>query len=516
MADAPGSPLSRLVRRLTGRDREGADSQDEDGVLRRLEAVAHVSGKEAVDVALAALMQQIGAQRGFIAVHDEDGELCFVAARAFASLPIATPEAQLSRSILKAALEDAGVLVVDDAASDLRFADAGSVKALRLKAVLVVPLVHEDLPFGVLYLDNPTEAAAFDDARRSSARELAELIAPLVVRELELDRLRRTVQAQVESLRAKRDFDAIVGESEPMLQLMSTIAKVAPTRATVLIRGETGTGKELVARAIHEGSRRCDAPFVAVNCAALPAALVEAELFGHERGAFTGADRARVGRFEAAEGGTLFLDEVAELSLETQAKLLRVLEQGQYERVGSSAPRSANVRLVAATHTDLRQRVAEGAFREDLLFRIRVIELQVPALRERDADVLLIAERLLTRLAADYGSPARGFSPAARLALQTYRWPGNVRELRNVLERAAILADTDTIDASLLPPEIAGHATGADASSLDLKQAVREFKRRFVRQARTAAGGDHKKTAELLGVNPKYLYQMLKDLDLDG
>jgi len=513
VTDAPGSALERLVRRLTGREAQ-AGKPDEDGLLAQLEAVAHVSGREALDVALGALMQQIGAQRGFIAVRDEGGGLRFVAARAFSSLRLETPEAELSRSILRAAFEDAGMVVVENAAVDNRFSGAKSVQTLRLKAVLVAPLIREGKPFGVLYLDNPAEAAAFDESRRASAKALAELIAPVVAREIELDRLRRTVAAQVETLRATFDFENIVGESAPMLALMKTITKVAPTKATVLIRGETGTGKELVARAVHEQSRRADGPFVAINCAALPAELVEAELFGHERGAFTGADRTRVGRFESADGGTLFLDEVAELPLEAQAKLLRVLEEGQFERVGSSAPKTVNVRLVAATHADLRERVAAGSFREDLLFRIRVLELEVPALRERDTDVLLIAQRQLARFAAEYGSPARTFDPAARLALQTYLWPGNVRELRNVVERAAILAGGSSVDTSLLPPEIAGAAADPDAPPLDIKNAVREFKRRFVLQARAAAGGDHKTTAELLGVNPKYLYQMLKDLGL--
>ncbi|MEM6295006.1 MAG: sigma-54-dependent Fis family transcriptional regulator, partial [Myxococcota bacterium] len=452
---------------------------------------------------------------GFIAVRDEDGGLRFVTARAFTSLRLETPEAELSRSILQVAFEDAGLVVVEDAAADNRFADARSVQALRLKAVLVVPLIRDGVPFGVLYVDNPSEAAAFDDARRASAGALAELIAPVVAREIELDNLRRTVEAQVDSLRVDHDFDDIVGASAPMLSLLQTITKVAPTRATVLVRGETGTGKELVARALHAQSKRASGPFVAVNCAALPADLIEAELFGHERGAFTGADRARVGRFEAADGGTLFLDEVAELPLDAQAKLLRVLEQGQFERVGSSAPQTVNVRLVAATHADLRERVAAGSFREDLLFRIRVLELEVPALRERDGDVLLIAERLLARFAAEYGSPAQRFDPAARLALQTYRWPGNVRELRNVVERAAILAGESDVDISVLPAEIAG-ASAEAAAPLDIKSAVKAFKRRFVQQARAAADGDHAKTAELLGVNAKYLYQMYKDLGIGG
>lgn len=505
------SPLVRLVRRLTGSSVGSSPDADEQ-LVHHLEAVAHVAGREVLDVALDSLMRLIGAQRGFIAVRDEDASLHFVVARAFSSLDLDRPEAQLSRSILDAAFEDAGMVSVADASGDGRFAQAKSVRALGLKAVLVVPLLVADTPFGVLYLDNPTQTAVFDAARRQSARQLAELVAPVVHKELELMRLRRTVAAQMEPLRAGAGLAALAGESKAMLDVLTLIAKVAPTRATVLVTGETGTGKELVARALHQGSRRADGPFVAINCAALPASLLEAELFGHDKGAFTGAERERVGRFEAADGGTLFMDEIADLSPEAQAKLLRVIEEGVFERVGSTSPTKVNVRLVAATHRDLSALVASGAFREDLLFRIRVMEVRLPPLRERDADVLVIAQQLLTRAVEEHSSAARELSPAARLALQTYRWPGNVRELRNVIERAAILASGPTIDVDLLPPEIVGAAP--DGGHIDIRQAVREFKRRFVQQARAAADGDHRKTAELLGVNPKYLYQMLKDLDL--
>jgi len=502
----------RLLRRLTGGGESSAASSMDEELLRQLEAVSHVSGREALELALGALMQMIDAQRGFIAVRDEDGTLQVVVARAFASLEMAQPEAQLSRSILDRALEDAGMLNIDDAGTDDRFATAGSVQVLRLKAVLAVPLVHDGTPFGVLYLDNPTTASAFDEGRRASAGHLAEIVAPVVAREIELSRLRNTVQASVEQLRQDHGFEAIIGRSERMLEVLRLVAKVAPTRATVLVVGETGTGKELVAQAIHAESKRAAGPFVAINCAALPKELVEAELFGHERGAFTGAERRRVGRFEAASGGTLFLDEVGDLPPDAQAKMLRVLEEGRFERVGSSESTAVDVRVVCATHRDLKALVAQGRFREDLLFRIRVLEVDLPPLRERDEDVLHISEALLQRYAADHGSLARELSPAAKLALQTYPWPGNVRELRNVIERATILATEAVIELDLLPPEIAG-ATGA-AAPLDIKAATREFKRRFVRQARAAANGDHAKTAELLGVNAKYLYQLLKDLDL--
>ena len=505
-----GSPLRRLVRRLTGKTTEAEG--DDEALLHHLESVSHVSGREALDVALDTLMRLIGAQRGFIAVRDEDGSLRFVAARAFSSLTLDDPAAQLSRSILHAALEDAGIVNVEDAGEDRRFAQAKSVKALGLKAVLAVPLLDAGVPFGVLYLDNPAEAAAFDDARRQSAQQLAELVAPVVGKEIELERLRRTVAAQLEPLRRAGGLEEITGESASMLEVLELVRKVAPTRATVLVTGETGTGKELVARALHSLSRRAEGPFIAVNCGALPSSLVESELFGHAKGAFTGADRDRIGRFAAADGGTLFLDEIGELPPEAQTKLLRVVERGEFEPVGSTTPVTVNVRLVAATHRDLSALVEDGSFREDLAFRIRVVEIHLPALRERDADVLLIADQLLSRFADEHRSPARALTNAARLALQTYRWPGNVRELRNVLERAVILASHPEIDCDLLPPEIVGSLGGG--GHVDIEQAVREFKRRFVQQARAAADGDHQRTAELLGVNPKYLYQMIKDLGL--
>lgn len=508
-----GSPLVRLLRRLTAPRRPAAGGELDEQLLAQLGAVSQGSGREALGLSLSALMTIVGAERGFIAVRDEARGLRVVVAKAFGSLDLSQPEAQLSRSILDAALADAGVLVVDDATEDARFRAAPSVQSLRLRAVLAVPLQHRGQPFGVLYLDNPATTAAFDAARRTSAEHLAELVAPIVAREVELARLRAAAQTRALELRRSCGFAAILGESPAMLAVMQLISKLAPTRATVLVTGETGTGKELVARALHAESKRAEAPFIAINCAALPRELVESELFGHESGAFTGAQRRRVGRFEAADRGTLFLDEVGDLPLDAQAKLLRVLDDGQVDRVGGAQPISVDVRVVCATHRDLKELVSAGVFREDLMFRLRVVEVALPPLRDRGEDVLAIADDLLVRFAQEHGSPARQLSAAARLALQTYPWPGNVRELRNVVERAAILATDATVDMDLLPPELAGASAGVP---MDIKEATRAFKRRFVQQAWTATRGNHQETAELLGVNPKYLYQLRKDLGLLG
>ncbi|PKM04481.1 MAG: response regulator [Gammaproteobacteria bacterium HGW-Gammaproteobacteria-6] len=246
----------------------------------------------------------------------------------------------------------------------------------------------------------------------------------------------------------------IIGSCAPMQTLFKRIGKVAPTDSTVLIQGESGTGKELVARALHEHSRRAKAPMISVNCAAIPETLIESELFGHEKGAFTGATAGRTGLVEAADGGTLFLDEIGELPLEAQARLLRVLQEGEIRRVGSVQSHKVDVRLVAATHRDLKTLARQGLFREDLYYRLNVIELRLPPLRERDDDVMLIANALLARAARTMQQEGLHFTPEATLAIRRHSWPGNVRELENAVERAAILCDEDAITAELLGIEL--------------------------------------------------------------
>ena len=246
----------------------------------------------------------------------------------------------------------------------------------------------------------------------------------------------------------------IIGSSPAMQTLFKRIGKVAPTDSTVLIQGESGTGKELVAKALHEHSRRAKAPMISVNCAAIPETLIESELFGHEKGSFTGATAGRTGLVEAADGGTLFLDEIGELPLEAQARLLRVLQEGEIRRVGSVQSHKVDVRLVAATHRDLKTLARQGLFREDLYYRLNVIELRLPPLRERGEDIMLIAEALLARAAQNMNQTGLHFSPEAKQAISLHTWRGNVRELENAIERAAILCDEDEISTELLGIEL--------------------------------------------------------------
>lgn len=321
-----------------------------------------------------------------------------------------------------------------------------------------------------------------------------------ITRVLEESRPRR------EQARARRGFgkhlEGLVGRSRPMTRLFERIGRVASSPAPVLITGETGTGKELVAQAVHRASGR--GPFVAVNCGAIPEHLLESELFGHTRGAFTGADRDKEGLFEAADSGTLFLDEIAELPLALQPKLLRVLQSGEFRRVGESATRRAEVRTIAATHRELKTAVREGRFREDLYFRIDVLHVEVPALRERPSDIPLLAERFLADTAERERRAEMRFAPAALAALVAYAWPGNVRELRNVVERAAILTEASEIGPDDLPEEIRGGGRDIDvirsAGERDLTLA--ELEREYTLEALRRHGGNKSRAAEALWASP--------------
>jgi two-component system response regulator HydG len=339
---------------------------------------------------------------------------------------------------------------------------------------------------------------------------------------LDFEELRRGIERALEqgrglakSQQAQGDFIAdMIGDSPPMRELAAMIRAVAPSEASVLILGESGTGKELVAKALHEGSPRKKKPLVTVNCAALAENLLESELFGHEKGAYTGAQRQRDGRFVQADGGTLFLDEIGEMAPALQAKLLRALQQGEVQRLGSDRPMRVDVRVLAATNRDLEAEVQGGGFREDLYYRLNVIALRVPALRERPDDIPLLARHFLSRFAERNRKTFRGFSPRVMDLMLHYDWPGNVRELENVVERAVILSPGELVTESDLPANLRGSGKAVDAqpSGQSLEDAEREAIARTLEQV----GNNKSEAARVLGVTRVTLRSKMKKFGLDA
>jgi two-component system nitrogen regulation response regulator NtrX len=312
----------------------------------------------------------------------------------------------------------------------------------------------------------------------------------------------------------------IIGQSPAIQQVREKVRLVAPTTASVLITGENGTGKELVARALHFQSRRSHRPFVEVNCAAIPEDLIESELFGHEKGAFTGATSRRQGKFDLAHEGTLFLDEIGDMSLKTQAKILRILEEQRFERVGGSRPIQVDVRVVAATNKDLGEQIAKGAFREDLYHRINVIPVHVPPLRERREDIPLLARYFLQELAQENEASPKTLTPQALEALTVQPWPGNVRELKNFIWRVSVLTAGPVIDAADLPLEagLAGDQPASIAALLtlpDFREARARFEQEFLKRKLEEHGGNVSATAEAIGLERTHLYRKLRTLNLE-
>ncbi len=344
----------------------------------------------------------------------------------------------------------------------------------------------------------------------------------VVARSLERHRLERENRLLREQIQRDYGFDNLIGAGAAMRRVFETIQKVAETDLSVMIRGESGTGKELVAQALHSTSSRCSRPFVAVNCAAINRELVESELFGHEKGAFTGADRRRIGRFEAADGGTIFLDEIGDMAPETQAKVLRVLEERRLERVGSAQSIEVDVRVVCATHRDLEEEIKAGRFREDLYYRLNVVEIQLPPLRERIEDFAALSGRFLSQVALRLDREKKTLDSAALARLARHGWPGNVRELRNVLERAAVLSAGPEIgeeDLQLAPSsdEVSQSTPDLELPFADAKrQTVESFERQYLSQALREHGGNVSRTATAIGMVRQSLQQKIRELGLDA
>lgn len=384
---------------------------------------------------------------------------------------------------------------------------------------ICVPVIINRKPIGALGVDMPF------DAHRDYERELQflQVVTSLIAQAINVSRLAAAERQHLreentylrEELQQRYDFSNIIGNSSRMRQVYEQITRVAPTNTTVLIRGESGTGKELIAHALHYNSPRAGRPFIRVSCAALPETLIEAELFGYEKGAFTGAQARKKGRFELADGGTLFLDEIGDLSPGMQVKLLRVLQEREFERVGGTTTLKVNVRLLAATNRDLEKAMADGTFREDLYYRLNVFSIFVPPLRERKDDVLLLAEHFLERYAREHGKPIKRIATSAIDMLASYHWPGNVRELENVIARAVLVCEGNVMHGYHLPPTLQTAEGSGTVPRVSLTEAVETFERDMIQDALKTTRGNRAKAAKLLNTTERIIGYKVKKYAID-
>ena len=537
--------LARLPGAPPQRDREVRGDPDH-GHLRRLLTLSRRLNTEAsvtriLDDVIDTAIELTQAERGFLLLRQPAGELAAVVARNFAAGDLAgTGPATVSRSIAERAAQTGEVVVTVDAGIDERFGMVASVAALRLRSVLAVPLRQRGAITGCIYVDHRLRGGAFDEAAAGVLVELADIAAIAIENARLTDDLHTTTRAvddlngrlsaeladrDAELVRVKADlpdrdrlrnrYEKIIGRSPAVMRMLDVIDRAASTSLPVVIAGESGTGKELVARALHDASPRKANAFVAINCSAVPEPLLESELFGHVRGAFTGAERDRRGLFEVADGGTLFLDEIADTSPAMQAKLLRVLQDGMIRRVGETTTQKVDVRVIAASQQTLAELAAAGRFREDLRFRLEVILIPVPALRERDGDLPLLVDYLLAHLAPGKAPPR--LTRNAMRALSHHRWPGNVRELENALARGVAMGG-DVIDIGDLPEAIATAAARPEPSrpavgdDLRLKPALTATEQAYITAAMGRAKGNQTVAARLLGLSRFGLQKKLRRL----
>ncbi|MBN1349179.1 sigma-54-dependent Fis family transcriptional regulator, partial [candidate division KSB1 bacterium] len=400
------------------------------------------------------MIEVTNAERGMIILINEKGEHIFEVARNINKEEIESPEFQVSKRLIDDMLAAQEFFYVPDIREHPRYRHQKSARVLGLRAVMCVPLRHKDKKLGVIYVDNRSIGNIFDVASVEFLKCFADQIAIAVENALEQRKLREQNRKLADDLRRNYQFGEFVGNHPKVVEIMNLVAQIADTDATVLIEGESGTGKELIARALHFNSSRKQKKMLAINCGALPETLLESELFGHLRGAFTGATTDKKGKFEIADGGTIFLDEIAEMSPMLQVKLLRILQTGEYSPVGCADVRKCDVRIIAASNKDLKKLVKDSKFRDDLYYRLNIIRLQLPPLRERRSDIMFLAKHFLDFYSRQFGKHNLEFSKATERFLLNYDYPGNVRELENIVQRAVLLTKSNLIGIDLLSEDI--------------------------------------------------------------
>jgi len=450
----------------------------------------------------------VPAERGAILMADEDGEH-FVSCHGWNRVSGADESIKVSQTISTKVLRDV-VAILSNEVVQSESSGLPSLVEAQVSSLLCVPLVAFEKPLGVIYLDTSSRVAKFDEVHLQLLTAIAGIAA------IAFENARRFEQLEKENRRLQEAVKLehqMVGESQSMREVYALLSKVAASASTVLLLGESGTGKELAARAIHLNSPRASKAFVAINCATLTESLLESELFGHEKGSFTGAVSQKRGKLELADGGTVFLDEVGELSPAIQAKLLRALQTREFERVGGTRPIKVDVRMIAATNRDLKAAIKAGQFREDLYYRLNVVSIPMPPLRERREDIPLLAAFFVAEYSKKCKRRVTGVSAEARRLLCGYDWPGNVRQLENAIERAVVLGATELITPEDLP-EIVEREAIVDAPAAGYFETIREAKRQLVTKTLRQTGGNFTEAAKLLGMHPNNLHRLVTNLNL--
>ena len=458
---------------------------------------------ELLDALMDAVIEITNADKGFLVLLD--GETIDVkVARNLNRENIADAVSQLSDSIIAKVVRSRRPVIVSDAMRDDEFSAAKSVMQLKVSSVICVPLLDRGRLLGLIYVGNDSIRDLFQQDTLRILTVFASQASLIVANALLLNELRVDNKRLSERLEQYR-FGEIVGTSPPMQQVFRKVEKIAATDISVLITGETGTGKELIAREIHNRSPRAGKPFVTINCGAIPENLLESELFGHVKGAFTGAVANKQGKFQAADGGTLFLDEIGEMPIELQVKILRALQERVVYRVGDTRPETCDIRIVAATNRDLDKEIAAGRFREDLYYRLNVVNVELPPLRQRGEDVLVIARYLLSRYSREYDVKVKGLSPNAAVAIRKHPWPGNIRELENRIKKAIVLCES-----SVIGPDDLGLTSDVLPQILTLAEAKDKFQRDYINEVLALNNGNRTKTARDLGVDPRTVFRHLE------
>jgi transcriptional regulator with GAF, ATPase, and Fis domain len=466
---------------------------------------------ELVREILESIFEIVPVDRGAILLTQGDKEFTSVYGKHRLGEGIAV---QVSRTVVERVIQGGKAILANDIKTSDALSSAESLVAAQISSLMCVPLIVFEKILGVIYLDTTDPIVRFDEDHVQTLAGIAGMAAV----SLENARQMEWLEGENNRLRSSLAIEhSMIGESVPMQEVYSFIQRVAPARSAVLICGESGTGKELAAHAIHVNSPRAAQPFVPINCAALTETLLESELFGHEKGAFTGAISKKDGKLAVANGGTVFLDEIGEMPLSMQSRLLRFLQDHKIERLGSTRSIKLDVRIVAATNRNLEEAIKIGTFRPDLYHRLDVVKFTMPTLRDRREDIPLLASYFAEKYARECKRPINGISPEARAVLQNYDWPGNVRELENAIERAAVLGSSETIGPDDLPRRLLDAADAADdlgQMSSGYYDAVKDAKRQLIMNALEKSNGNYTEAAKALGIHPNNLHRIIRTLDL--